>query len=189
MAALKLTRRWLVLAGACCALAGGDAWSGAPMAPAGEYQVKAAYLFNFGQFVEWPVAAYASPNAPFVIGILGDDPFGGALEAVVRGESLRGHPLAIRRFRNPEDVTDCNILFIGRSEAARLEQTLQSLRGRHILTVTDAAGAEGRAAIIVLLNENNRIRMRINVAEARANDLVISSKLLRPAEVVGNGDG
>ena len=183
MAPLNRGRRWFVLAAACCALPGGDAW---PVAPAGEYQVKAAYLFNFGQFVEWPAAAYASPAAPFVIGILGDDPFGGILDEVVRGESVGGHPLAVRRFRRPEDITDCNILFIARSEALRLGQTLEALRGRHILTVTDVAGPESQAAIIVLLTENNRIRMRINVAEARANDLVISSKLLRPAQVVGN---
>ena len=186
MAPLNRGRRWFVLAAACVALPGFTAW---PAAPAGEYQVKAAYLFNFGQFVEWPAAAYASPGAPFVIGILGDDPFGGVLDAVVRGESLGGRPLAIKRFRTPGEITDCNILFIARSEAERLEHTLQALRGRHILTVTDVAGAESRTAIIVLLTENNRIRMRINIAEARANDLVISSKLLRPAEVVGNGAG
>jgi hypothetical protein len=186
MAPLNRARRWWVVAAACLALPGLDAW---PAAPTGEYQVKAAYLFNFGQFVEWPAAAYASPDAPFVIGILGEDPFGGTLDEVVRGESLRGHPLAVRRFQKPEEITDCNILFIGRGESARLERALEELRGRHILTVTDVAGAESRAAIIVLLNENNRIRMRINVAEARANDLVISSKLLRPAEVVGNREG
>jgi hypothetical protein len=186
MASLIRARRRFILAAACIALSGMHA---RPAAPAGEYQVKAAYLFNFGQFVEWPAAAYASPTAPFVIGILGDDPFGNILDEVVRGESLKGHPLAIRRFRKPDEIADCNILFIGRSEAPRLEGILQALRGRHILTVTDVASTESRTAIIVLLTENNRIRMRINVAEARANDLVISSKLLRPAEVVGNGDG
>lgn len=153
-----------------------NAWPAAPLA---EYQVKAAYLFNFGQFVEWPDAAYASPTAPFVIGIIGDDPFGSVIDDIVRGESLAGHPLAVRRFKNPDEISGCNILFIGRSEAPRIEQTLQALRGRHILTVTDVAGAESQAAIIVLKTENNRIRMRINAEEARANKLVISSKLLR----------
>lgn len=186
MAPLIRARRWFVLAAACCVLPGADAW---PAAAASEYQVKAAYLFNFGQFVEWPAAVFASPGAPFVIGILGDDPFGGILDAVVRGESLGGRPLAVRRFRTPEEITDCNILFIARSETPRLEQILEALRGRHILTVTDVTGAESRTAIIVLLTENNRVRMRINIAEARANELVISSKLLRPAEIVGNGGG
>jgi hypothetical protein len=186
MAALIRVRRWLLLAAALCAMPGAGAWSAAPT---GEYQVKAAYLFNFGQFVEWPASTYDSPSAPFVIGILGEDPFGSILDDVVRGESLGGHPLVVRRFRDAGDIGDCNILFIGRGEAGRLERILQQLRGRHVLTVTDVPGAESRAAIITLLTENNRIRMRINVAEARANELVISSKLLRPAEVVGNEAG
>ena len=187
MAALSPTHRWRVLAAAwlalfCCAGA-------RPAAPAPEYQVKAVYLFNFGQFVEWPKAAYGAAGTPFVIGILGDDPFGNVIDNVVHGETLAGHPLVVKRFREPEEVDGCNILFMGRSEAPRLERTLRALRGRHILTVTDFAGVESQAAIITLLTENNRIRMRINVAEARANELVISSKLLRPAEVIGNEGG
>ncbi len=161
--------------------------SGAMSAPpAAEYQVKAAYLFNFGQFVEWPVQAYDSPNAPFVICVVGDDPFGKTLDDVVAGESLGGHAFVIRRFRNPKDISACHILFIGRSEAARLDETLQVLKGRSVLTVTDIAGAETRGAMIVLVNDRNRIRMRINVAAAKSSNLAISSKLLRPAEVVGN---
>jgi YfiR/HmsC-like len=187
MAALNRTRRRLLVTVACAAaLSCAGAW---PAAPATEYQVKAAYLFNFGRFVEWPASAYASPGAPFVIGVFGDDPFGALLDDVVRGESLDGHPLAVRRFRRPEDVAPCNILFIARSEVSRLEKVLQAVRGRPVLTVTDFEGAEGRDAIIVLLNENNRIRMRINVGEARTSELVISSKLLRPAELIGNEKG
>jgi len=176
----------MIVRAACIAGWCAAAW---PAPPATEYQVKAAYLFNFGQFVEWPAAAFPSSNAPFVIGILGDDPFGSVIDDVVRGESLEGHPLVVQRFRTPGEISACNILFIGRNEAPTLDQTLRALRGRHILTVTDVAGDEGRSAIIVLLTENNRIRMRINLAEARANDLVISSKLLRPAEVVGKEPG
>jgi uncharacterized protein DUF4154 len=182
MASLIRVPLRVLLAAAYCALSAGAAWS----APAAEYQVKAAYLFNFGQFVEWPKNAFPSADAPFVIGILGEDPFGSVLDEVVHGESVAGHPLVIRRFRKAEDIDDCQVLFIGRGEASQLERVLRTLRGRHILTVTDFAGAGSRAAIVVLLTENNRIRMRINVAEARANDLVISSKLLRPAEIVGN---
>jgi hypothetical protein len=161
--------------------------AGAP--PATEYQVKAAYLFNFGQFVEWPAGALGSSTAPFVIGIVGDDPFGSMLDDVVRGESIGGHPLEVRRFREGDDVAACNILFIGRDDAARIGRTLQAVRGRSVLTVTDATGDESRGAIIVLKTENKRVRMRIDVAAARANNLVISSKLLRPAEVVGSEAG
>jgi hypothetical protein len=179
MAALSSASRWItVVAAGITALWCAHA---TPAAPPTEYQVKAAYLFNFGQFVEWPATAYASPTAPFVIGIVGDDPFGNAIDEIVRGESLAGHPLVVRRFRTPEEIAGCNILFIGRSEAPRIERTLQALRGRHVLTVTDFTGAGSDAAIIALKTENNRIRMRINVEEARANNLVISPKLLRLA--------
>ncbi len=180
-------RRWLPLV-ACIVIAGtgASAW---PAPPSAEYQVKAAYLFNFGQFVEWPLQAYDSPSAPFIIGVVGEDPFGATLDAVIAGESLGGRPLVVRRFQKAEDISACNILFIGRSEAAHLDDTLKLLKGRSVLTVTDISGAERRGAIIVLVNDNNRIRMRINVAAAKASNLVISSKLLRPAEVVGNDGG
>jgi len=187
MASLIRVRRWLVVATACIAVLPGS--NAMPAPPAAEYQVKAAYLFNFGQFVEWPVQAYDSPSAPFVIGVVGEDPFGKTLDEVIAGESLGGHPLVVKRFRNIEDISDCNILFIGRSESARLDETLKAMKGRSVLTVTDITGAEQRGAIIVLVNDNNRIRMRINVAAAKASNLVISSKLLRPAEVVGNDGG
>ena len=176
MLLVRLLLVWLALSGAGSL--------GAP--PASEYQVKAAYLFNFGQFVDWPAAAFESPTAPFAICIVGDDPFGKVLDDAVRGETLEGRPVAIRRFRKPEDVAACNIVFLARSEADHLAQSLRALRGRHLLTVTDASGDETRDAAIVLITQNNRIRLRINLAEARANELVISSNLLRPAEVVGN---
>lgn len=158
-------------------------------APPGEYQVKAVYLFNFGQFVEWPRQALGPDNSPFVIGILGDDPFGKTIDDVVRGETLGSHPLVVKRFRDVEDITGCNILFIGRNERDKLDSALAAMRGRSVLTVTDIDGAEHKGAMIVLFNQDNRIRMRINLAEARAGNLVISSKLLRPAEVIGREGG
>jgi hypothetical protein len=156
--------------------------------PAGspsEYQVKAVFLFNFGQFVEWPKDAFDTPQAPFVIGILGEDPFGHTLDDVVRGESVGAHSLVVRRFRDAAGISNCNILFISRAEQERLGDALSAVRGRSVLTVTDIDGAEKHGAIIVLFNDRNRIRMRINLAAAKASQLVISSKLLRPAEVIG----
>jgi len=181
--ALPYLRRLLRVACIVAAMWWGVA-SAAP--PAEEYQVKAVYLFNFGQFVEWPPQAYESPAAPFVIGVLGEDPFGRILDDVVAGETVGGRPLTVRRFKSPKDISACHILFIGRGEESRLDETLESLQGRNVLTVTDIAGAGNRGAIIVLVNDHNRIRMRINIAAAKASNLVISSKLLRPAEVVGN---
>jgi hypothetical protein len=156
-----------------------------PATPAGEYQVKAVFLFNFGQFVEWPAKVYDSPQAPFIIGILGDDPFGGSLDEVVRGEAVGTRSLVVRRFKSAGEIGDCHILFIGRNEPDQLRRGLEAVRGRSVLTVTDIEGADRHGAVIVLFNENNRIRMRINLAAAKASQLVISSKLLRPAVVVG----
>ena len=162
--------------------------SGVAAAPPNEFQVKAVYLFNFGHFVDWPAGTFASPDTPFVIGIAGGDPFGGALDEVVKGESLGTHPFAVRRFRDGDDLSRCQILFISGSEAPRLGDLLDSLRGRSVLTVMDVPGAAERGAVIALVNDNNRIRMRINLAAAKAANLVISSKLLRPAEVIGKED-
>jgi hypothetical protein len=160
---------------------------GAARAAADEYQVKAVFLFNFGQFVEWPRDVYDTPQAPFVICVMGEDPFGATLDDVVRGESVGARSLVVRRLGSTADIPGCNILFVGRGDSRLLADALQAARGRSVLTVTDIEGAERQGAMIVLFNENNRIRMRINLAEARASHLVISSKLLRPAEVIGAG--
>lgn len=182
---MRPARPWNLPRFACAVAA---LWCAAAWAqPTSEYQVKAAYLFNFGQFVEWPAHPAAPANAPFVIGVVGKDPFGKTLDDVVRGESLGGRQLVVRRYRDAQEITNCQILFIARSEAERLDQTLEALRGRQVLTVTDIEGAEHQGAMIVLVNDNQRIRMRINLSAAKASNLVISSKLLRPAEVIEPG--
>src|SRR5207253_9647586 len=90
-------------------------------APVSEYQLKAVFLFNFAQFVEWPPAALPLENAPFVIGVLGKDPFGAELDEVVRGETVNRHPLAVVRYRTVAAVRDCQVLVIAASELRQLE--------------------------------------------------------------------
>ena len=114
---------WLVLA----VLATGSA--GALAAPS-EYQVKAVFLFNFAQFVDWPAEAFTSPDAPFVIGILGQDPFGSQLDDVVRGETVNNRTLVVERYRSVAEIRDCNILFIGGNESGHLDEILMALKGR-----------------------------------------------------------
>ena len=177
-------RPWLRLA--LCLLASGCA---AALAAPSEYQVKAVFLFNFAQFVDWPAEAFPRPDAPFVIGVLGQDPFGSQLDDVARGETVNRRPLVIERYRSVAEIRDCNILFIGSTESGHLDEILSALKGRSILTVGDADPAGQRGVMIQLVNENNRIRLRINVAAAKAGNLTISSKLLRPAEIVGPGEG
>lgn len=156
----------------------------APAQPAREYQIKAVFLFNFAQFVEWPPQAFSDANAPLVIGVLGDDPFGPALDEVVQGESIAGRSLVVRRYRQLSEIETCHILFISRSEAARIDPIVARLDNRGILTVSDAEGTANRGVMIRFFTENKRIRLRINLESARAAGLVISSKLLRPAEIV-----
>ena len=162
---------------------------GAQTGKASEAQVKAVFLFNFAQFVEWPAAAFPDPGSPFVIGVLGKDPFGPQLDAVVHGETVGHRSIVIERYRDIGELHNCNILFIARTEQAGLPRILQVLKGRSVLTVTDAEDGDPTGVMIQLLNRSNRIKLRIDVGAARAGNLVISSKLLRPAEIVGGGAG
>jgi len=162
---------------------------GAIAAAPSEYEVKAVFLFNFSQFVSWPPAAFGTADAPLIIAVLGTDPFGHELDAVVKGERVGAHPLEVRRYSDVSQVKDCHILFIDRSEATQLGAIVQALRGRSILTVSDIDDAARAGVMINLVTQSDRIRMQINVAAARAGGLTISSKLLRPAEIVGPVEG
>lgn len=152
-----------------------------------EYQLKAVFLFNFAQFVAWPDSAFATPDAPLVIGILGPDPFGAYLDETVRGEMVNGHPLVIRRFRGPADVTICHVLFVGSADRQRLEAILTELGTRPILTVGEWDGFARGGGMIGFVTDRNRIRLRINRQAAEAASLTLSSRLLRPAEIVPTG--
>ena len=146
-----------------------------------DYQVKAVFLFNFAQFVSWP--SREAPDAPFVIGILGDDPFGSYLDETVRGEKVNNRSLSIERFHHGAEPRNCHILFISQSERDRAGQIVSNLRGRSILTVSDIEGFAGLGGMVELFTEKTKIRMRINLDAVKAGNLKISSKLLRVAEL------
>jgi len=170
----------VLLAGVASALAAGPS----------EYQVKAVFLFNFAQFVVWPAQALGAADAPFSICIVGEDPFGAELDATVRGENVQGHPFVVRRYRNPGDIESaCHIVFIGASQLTQLEKIVQSLGDRAILTVSDIDHSAERGTMIQFASEHNRLRLRINVAAAKAAGLTISSKLLRPSQIIGAEPG
>lgn len=156
-----------------------------------EYDVKAVFLLNFAQFVEWPAAAFSSPESPLIIGVLGVDPFSRTLDDVVENETVRGRQVVPKRFRRVEDVDACHILFISASEERRLPQILAALKNRPILTVSDMDGFVSRGGMIELYTEKAqpeepKVRLHINNDAARAADLVPSAKLLRVARTVGN---
>jgi hypothetical protein len=152
-----------------------------------EYQVKAVFLFNFTQFVDWPQSAFPEPNSPVVIGVLGDDPFGSTLDETVTGETVNGRPLVVRRYRSAEETDGCHVLFINLPVNAQLPAILERLRARNVLTVSDARDFARAGGVIELVSVDNRIRLQINLDAARAANLMISSKLLRPATIVTTG--
>ena len=167
-----------------CGLLLGGLDASAQTAPSREYQVKAVFLFNFAQFVEWPPAAFASANSPIVIGVLGENPFGTYLDETVRGEQVNNRPLAVQRYRRVDEIKTCHVLFISRSETNHLEQILASLKGRSILIVSDDEDFVQRGGMIRLATVQNKIRLIVNVDAAKAANLTISSKLLRAAELM-----
>lgn len=165
------------------------AWTALPLAAQPtEYEVKAVFLFNFSQFVDWPPAAFPDPQSPLVIGVLGEDPFGAMLDGVVRGEAVNGRPLTVRRFTDAAQIDHCHILFVARSEQPRLDEILEQVQGRAILTVADFDGFAEQGGMVRFATVAGKIRLHINLDEARAENLTISSKLLRPAQIVATAD-
>ncbi len=152
-----------------------------------EYQIKALFLFNFSQFIQWPPSAFTNADEPFRIGVLGNDPFDDFLDETVRGEKVDGHPLVIQRYESVDAVKDCQILFISRSESERMENILADLKGRNILTVGDSEGFVKNGGVVRFVTEENKIHFRINLEAARRANLTISSKVLRLAEIVEPG--
>ena len=163
--------------------AGLSAKSARAQSPAAEYHVKAAYLLNFARFVEWPVDVLPA-SAPVVIVIVGDDPFGGPLEEILRGKSANGHPIQLRHMRWNDVLTPCQIVFISASEEPHLAQILQYLGRSSVLTVSDIDRFSLRGGVIEFRMVGNRVRFDIGREPAFAARLSISSKMLRVARAV-----
>ncbi|MBL7700457.1 MAG: YfiR family protein [Chitinophagaceae bacterium] len=151
-----------------------------------EYQLKAAFLFNFCQFVNWPADAFTSGEAPLVIGVLGPNPFGSYLEETVSGEKISGRPVEIRYFKEPDEVGDCHLLFIGGNNAKESSEGIAATKGKNILTISDQPNFLKQDGMIRFMNQQNKIRFEINVEAARSAGLEISSKLLRLADIYTN---
>ncbi|HTO04682.1 MAG TPA: YfiR family protein [Opitutus sp.] len=149
-----------------------------------EYDIKAVFLLNFTRFIEWPDAGAAGENKPIVIGVLGDDPFGQGLDHAVRGERVNNRPIVVKRIARLDGPVNCAALFISRSERHRIGEILERLKGQPVLTVSDIPQFAESGGMVGLVSEGGKIRLRINVEVAKAANLAISSKLLRPAQIV-----
>lgn len=149
-----------------------------------EYQVKAVFLYNFTQFIEWPPHAFSQPDAPLVIGILGPDPFGKYLDETVQGEKINGHPLVVQRFHTLTEINHCQILFINKDEKNQWKPIFEYAKAQHVLTVGDVTNFSRQGGMIRFFPEENKIRIRINLTSVKDADLKVSSKLLRLADIV-----
>lgn len=154
-----------------------------------EYDLKAVLLYHLTRFVEWPETAFSSPDAPLVIGILGQDPYGKTLDDVVRMESCGRHKIEVVHFRTIESVRDCQILLVGANEQPNLPRILRELAGRPILSVGEFDGF-GKSGGMVRLYQSaeGKIKLRINLGAVRAAKLTVSGKLLQLAETIYTGE-
>ncbi len=153
-----------------------------------EYQIKAVFLFNFTQFVGWPPAAFEEASSPLVIGILGEDPFGDFIDQTVRGELSQNRPLVVKRFADVSELDDCHILYIGLHAKQEVRDALKKIESKPVLTVSDADGFARMGGTVRFYSEDGKIRIRINSKSAEDANLVVSSKLLRLAEVIRVND-
>jgi hypothetical protein len=151
---------------------------------AAEVQIKAAFLYKFGDFVQWPPAAFARPDAPFAIGVLGADDIAAALEQLVAGRTVQGHPIAVRRLKRGEALAGLHVLFIGQGESARLAETLAAAKGQAVLTVTESENALASGSMINFVAEDQRVRFDVALPSAERGQLKISSRLLAVARRV-----
>lgn len=153
----------------------------------GEYQLKAAFLFNFAKFVDWPDGTFATPTSPFTICILGQDPFGHDLDDSLRGKTISSRPIVVRRCNSDPETRGCQILFVSRSQGRRMAEILQGLRGSKVLVVGEADGFAAGGGAIEFVLEQEHVRFRINPDAAAREGLTISSKLLALATIVRDG--
>jgi len=174
-----ILKKLTLLAVACCLLAPSIA-----RAQPSEYQVKAAFLFNFAKFVEWPAKSFSKPSDPIVICILGQNPFDHHLSAAIQGKVWEGRAFAVQLVVNLPPKSRCQILFVNSSERQRFRSLAASLKGSGILTVGETPGFVDDGGIINLKLEDGKIRFEINVDAAEQAELSVSSKLLSLAQIV-----
>ncbi len=152
-------------------------------APLPEYNVKGAFLLNIAKYAEWPAQSFADASAPVVIGILGDDPFGAALDRIVRGRVINDRKIAVRRSRRIADLRGAHVVFIGASETERAAANCANLAESGALCVGDTDATAPFTAINFSI-ENGRIVFSVNLAAVKRSNIAISSKLLHLAKSV-----
>lgn len=154
-----------------------------------EFQIKAAYIYNFGKFVKWPAVAPANQSGSFTICVLDGDPFGATLGSTLAGETVGGKPVAVKHIDKAQEASVCHILFIGSAQGKDLKEILSALDEAAVLTVSDMPNFSKRGGMIQFVPERDRIRFEINLEGAEKSHLVFPSELLKIAVAVRNPAG
>jgi YfiR/HmsC-like len=154
-----------------------------------EYRVKAAFIYNFAKFIEWPPEAFAGPQAPYTICVLGPDPFNEDLDAAVGGNAVQGRRLVVRRLAEVKAATACHILFVGSSDRDKLRAVFEALGSAPTLTIGEDEQFTRLGGCLRFFLAENRVRFEINLAATDRARLKVSAKLLALARVIGKSAG
>ncbi len=154
-----------------------------------EYEVKAAFLFHFAQFVEWPETSFKDPGSPLTYCTIGDDPFHGSLDAALKGKTVGARPLRVEHIKQPQETQGCQVLFVGTEEKKVLPAILAGAKGNSVLTVGESEHFVQEGGMIGFLLEENKVRFEFNLEAAQKAQLRVSSKLLALAKTVIGGQG
>jgi hypothetical protein len=189
--AILMQRRWRALAGRwCCMLAlllvGGAAWAEGGLV---ERQVKAAYLFKFASFVEWPEGSFSHPGAVLTIGVAGNDALAEQLDYVVSGRSINGHAVAVRRVRRGDKLGGVHILFVGGSDRAATADLLETARNGSVLTVSESPETFALGSMVNFVINEEKVRFEVALRNVNAGHLRISARMLSVATRVLPGGG
>jgi len=149
-----------------------------------EYQVKAAYLYYFTTYVDWPPDTFSRSGDALVVGVLGEDPFGAILDDTLRGKAVGSRRLVVKRIGNIREARECHLLFISASERDRLATIFKGLDGAAILTVGEIDHFASRGGQIAFRMEDKKVRFDINVAAVERARLKISAQLMKLGRIV-----
>jgi hypothetical protein len=150
-----------------------------------EYPLKAAFLYKFGGYVDWPAEAFESDQAPLIVGVVGPNPFGTTLDGMAATKQIRGRPIVVKYSVKPNELSTCHILFISdRLDDAERLAVVHATQSTHVLLVGESVGLAENGAVVNFFIEENKVRFEINIDAARQRQLKISSKLLSLARVV-----
>ena len=149
-----------------------------------ETQIKAAFLYKFGGFVEWPAAAFTRPDSTFTIGVVGADGVAAELERLVAGRTVHGRAIAVKKLKRGEPFAGLHLLFIGQTEASRLADILAAAKGQPMLVVTETDDALARGSMINFITVDDKVRFDVALPQAERGQLRISSRLLAVARKV-----